>query len=110
MVRKSEFARPITGLKSHLIEETKPFGPKGFRKRLLLKQPKGAFANSRSGRSGKSARRQEYQGYCAVGVMPRTPNRYARATSALNSTSEMTWERLRMDPEVPVGSPTIAQL
>lgn len=31
----------------HLIEETKTFGPKGFRKRLVLEQPKSAFTNSR---------------------------------------------------------------
>lgn len=50
----------------------------------LIKQPKGALTNSRSGRSRESARRRKDQGYCAVGVMvPRTPNWYARATSAL---------------------------
>ena len=59
----------------HLIEETKTFGPKNFRKRLVLEQPKSAFTNSLPGRSRESARRREDQGYCAVGVMvPRTPS------------------------------------
>ena len=31
----------------NLIEETNTFGPKGFRKRLVLEQPKSAFTNSR---------------------------------------------------------------
>jgi hypothetical protein len=34
-----------------LIEETKIFGPKGFRKCLVLEQSKSAFTNARSGKS-----------------------------------------------------------
>ena len=60
---------------AHLIEETKTFGPKVFRKRSVLEQPNSAFINSLPGRSRESARRREDQRYCAVGVMvPRTPN------------------------------------
>jgi len=95
----------------HLIEKTMPFGPKGFRKRLVLEQPKGAFTNSRTGRSRQSARLREDQGYCAVRVMvPRTPKRFARATSALYSSKAGNLSRVRMDLAVPVESPTIAQL
>ncbi len=80
---------PTVRAVGHLIEETKPFGPKGFRKRLVPEQPKGASTNSRTCRSRESARRREDQGYCAVRVMvPRTPNRYARATSALYSATD----------------------
>ena len=50
-------------------------------------------------------------GNCAVGVMvPRTPNRYARATSAVYSASEGNCSRVRIVPEVPLASLTIAQL